>query len=185
MMSKKQRQTVALLVLAVAIMFGFSFALVPLYRIACKKIGLNTSIPISNLPDIPTGTAEVVIGRDLTVQFVAMTHQGLRWDFHPKKTMVKIHPGENVKIYFYAKNTTQNTMVVQAVPSMTPAASITHFHKIECFCFNQQILKAGEAKDMALVFQVDKDLPQDIHTITLAYTLFDVTPTHSTHKELG
>ena len=67
---------------------------------------------------------------------------------------------------------------------MTPTESISHFHKIECFCFNQQTLKAGEAKDMALVFQVDKDLPKDVHTITLAYTLFDATP-QASKKEIG
>lgn len=181
-MQKLHRKTTAILALVVAIMFGFSFALVPLYRVACKKIGLNTSIPISNLPDVPLGKPMVVTSRDLTVQFIAMTNQGLAWDFRPQTKVVKIHPGQSTRVSFYAKNNTKKDMIVQAVPSMTPAESIKHFHKIECFCFNQQALKAGEAKDMALVFQVDKDLPKAVHTITLAYTLFDVTPRE---KELG
>lgn len=185
-MQKALRKTIALLTLAVVIMFGFSFALVPLYRVACKKIGLNTSIPISNFADAPLSVADssVQFSRNLNVQFIAITNQGLAWDFRPLMKVVKVRPGEKIKVVFYAKNKTNKDMTVQAVPSMTPTESISHFHKLECFCFNQQSLKAGEAKNMALVFQVDKDLPKDVHTITLAYTLFDVTQ-QATKKELG
>jgi cytochrome c oxidase assembly protein subunit 11 len=186
-MQKAHRKTIALLTLAVMVMFGFSFALVPLYRVACQKIGLNTSIPVSNFPDTPVVVSKdspVQTSRKLTVQFIAVTNQGLAWDFKPLMKMVKVHPGEKTKVVFYAKNKTNTDMTVQAVPSMTPTESVSHFHKLECFCFNQQVLKAGEAKNMALVFQVDKDLPEDVHTITLAYTLFDVTP-KAIKKELG
>ena len=186
-MQKKQRKTIAILTLAVVFMFGFSFALVPLYRVACKKIGLNTSIPISNYPDAPVAASEAGGEKDvrnLMVQFIAVTNQGLAWDFIPQTRMIKVRPGEKAKVIFFAKNNTSKDMTVQAIPSMTPVESITHFHKLECFCFNQQSLKAGEEKNMALVFQVDKDLPKDVHTITLAYTLFDVTP-KAIKKELG
>jgi len=176
MKESPHRKVVGIMTLIVGLMFGFSFALVPLYKIACKKIGLNTSIPISSFADpIAAKNSGVITSRDVTVQFIAMTNQGLPWDFYPKTKMVKMHPGETAKVLFYAKNKTHQDMKVQAIPSMTPVQSISHFHKIECFCFNQQSLKAGEVKDMALVFQVDKDLPKDIHTITLAYTLFDAT----------
>ena len=67
-------------------------------------------------------------------------------------------------------------MTVQAIPSMTPTEAISHFHKIECFCFRQQTLKGRESREMPLIFQIDKDLPKDIHVITLSYTLFDATP---------
>ncbi len=185
-MHKTQRKTIAILTLAVVLMFGFSFALVPLYKVACKKIGLNTSIPIQSFPDAPvlaSGPAEKNV-RSLTVQFIAITNQGLAWDFKPQAKMIQVRPGDKAKILFFARNNTSQDMTVQAIPSMTPAESIGHFHKLECFCFNQQSLKAGEARNMALVFQVDKDLPKDVHTITLAYTLFDVTP-KSKKKELG
>lgn len=175
-MINKKRKTTAILVLAVVFMFGFSFALVPLYRIACKKIGLNTSTPVNNMPETEYRNTAVVANRDITVQFFGIPNQGLPWDFRPDSKTVKIHPGENTRVTFYAKNNSKEEMVVQAVPSMTPAQSIRHFHKIECFCFNQQTLKAGEAKNMVLVFQVDKDIPKDVHTISLAYTLFDATP---------
>ena len=185
-MHQAQRRTIAILTLAVVIMFGFSFALVPLYKVACKKIGLNTSVPISNFPDAPVSTmgAADKDARHLTVQFIAMTNRGLAWDFRPLTKIISVHPGAKTKVLFFAKNTTKQDMTVQAIPSMTPAESISHFHKLECFCFNRQSLKAGEAKQMALVFQVDKDLPKDVHTITLAYTLFDVTP-QVMKKELG
>ena len=185
-MQKAMRKTIVILALAVVIMFGFSFALVPLYRVACKKIGLNTSIPINNVPDAPVlaNYSTAVLSRDLTVQFIAITNQGLAWEFRPQTQIIKVHPGEKTKVIFYAKNKTDKAMTVQAIPSITPTESINHFHKLECFCFNQQSLKAGEAKNMALVFQVDKDLPKDVHTITLAYTLFDVTP-QAMQKEFG
>jgi len=185
-MQKAHRKTIAILTLAVILMFGFSFALVPLYRVACKTIGLNTSIPISNFPDAAVATPDSTVqgARSMNVQFIAITNQGLDWDFRALMKTVKVHPGEKVKVVFYAKNKTKKDMTVQAIPSMTPTESISHFHKLECFCFNQQSLKAGEAKNMALVFQVDKDLPKDVHTITLAYTLFDVTP-KAMKKELG
>jgi cytochrome c oxidase assembly protein subunit 11 len=175
-MQKSQRKTIGYLTLAVFFMFGFSFALVPLYRVACKTIGLNTSLPIANFPDGNGKGLVADLSRNVTVQFIALTNEGLAWDFKALNRAVKIHPGESTKVMFYAKNKTAKEMVVQAIPSMTPPESITHFHKIECFCFNHQILKAGEQKTMALVFQVDKDLPKEVHTITLAYTLFDATP---------
>ena len=175
-MNLKLRKTVTLLSFAVLLMFGFSFALVPLYRVACKAIGLNTTIPVTNKADMPVSLAEMDISRHLAVQFIAVRNQELDWDFRTQTKRVDIYPGATTKVMFYAKNNTDHDMTVQPVPSMTPTEAITHFHKLECFCFRQQTLKAGEAKDMALVFQVDKHLPKDVHTITLAYTLFDVTP---------
>jgi cytochrome c oxidase assembly protein subunit 11 len=115
--------------------------------------------------------------RAITVQFVAVNHNGMPWDFYPRIPSVTVHPGQNNKVYFYAKNTTDHLMTVQAIPSMTPTEAISHFHKIECFCFKQQTLKQAESKNMPLVFEIDKDLPKNIHVITLAYTLFDVTGT--------
>ncbi len=98
------------------------------------------------------------------------------WEFYPKTKSMVVHPGESNKVMFYAKNTTDKAMTVQAIPSMTPVESISHFHKIQCFCFNQQTLQPRESKDMPMIFRIDNDLPKDVHVITLAYTLFDVTP---------
>lgn len=166
-----------------AIMFGFSFAMVPLYSVICRVTGISTSVPVSELT---TQTYAASKGEDLSreikVQFVVVNNKGLPWDFFPKEKEMIIHPGESIKTFFHAKNTTGQTMTVQAIPSMTPTESISHFHKIQCFCFNQQTLKSGESKDMSLIFNVDKELPKDIHVITLAYTLFDVTPSKKINK---
>jgi cytochrome c oxidase assembly protein subunit 11 len=167
---------------AALLMFGFSFAMVPLYSLLCKTVGINTSLKNGELlkpvQAVAAGTVDksVDLSRSIKVEFVATNHNGMPWDFYPRVKSIQVHPGENNKINFYAKNTTSNTMTVQAIPSMTPTAALNHFHKIECFCFNQQTLKGRESRDMALVFKIDKDLPKDIRVITLSYTLFDATP---------
>ncbi len=165
--------------IVVAIMFGFSFAMVPLYSMLCKAAGLNTSIANGALTT-PIAAAQIAkeadMSREITVQFTATNHMGMPWDFYPRTKSMVVHPGEKAKVYFYAKNMTDKVMVAQAIPGMTPPEAIGHFHKIECFCFRQQTLKGYESKDMAIVFQIDKDIPKDVHVITLAYTLFDATP---------
>lgn len=164
---------------AAAIMFGFCFAMVPLYNVFCKAIGINTSVAGSAL--ITPFAAEknrkaADQTREITVQFTTTNHNGMPWEFYPNVKSIKVHPGESTKVTFFAKNTTEKNMISQAIPSMTPTEAIGHFHKIECFCFNQQPLKARESKNMSLVFQIDKDIPKNVHVITLSYTLFDVTP---------
>jgi cytochrome c oxidase assembly protein subunit 11 len=164
--------------IAAAMMFGFCFAMVPLYGLICKKTGLNSSAANAEL--LTSVTAETKekpdLSRTITVQFVAVNHKGMPWDFYPRAKTIDVHPGENNKIYFYAKNTTGKTMQVQAIPSMTPTDALAYFHKIECFCFNQQTLKSQESKEMPMIFRIDNNIPQSIRVITLAYTLFDTTP---------
>lgn len=164
--------------IAAAIMFGFCFALVPLYGLICKKTGINTTISTDLItPAVADQISKSTdLSREITVQFTATNHMGMPWNFFPKTKVMKVHPGEKNTVYFYAKNPTAKDMVGQAIPGMTPVDAIAHFHKIECFCFNQQTLKAGEEKNMAMVFQIDNDLPKEVHVITLAYTLFDATP---------
>lgn len=165
--------------IAAALMFGFSFALVPLYGLICKKIGVNTSIASASLltpEQVSENKKNIDLTRTIKVQFVVSHHNGLPWDFFPRVKSMEVHPGETYKINFYAKNTTSKTMTVQAIPSMTPTEALAHFHKVECFCFNQQTLQGRESKDMALVFQIDNNLPKAVNEITLAYTLFDATP---------
>jgi cytochrome c oxidase assembly protein subunit 11 len=170
-----------------AVMFIFSFAIVPFYSVICRATGLNTSVPSSELLTIyQAGKDKVNIdkSRSITVQFMTINNKSMPWDFKaPEQTVVHVHPGENFKVYFYAKNTTNKTMTVQAIPSMMPTTAISHFHKIECFCFKQQTLKAHESKNMPLVFQIDKDLPKEVKVISLQYTLFDVTPKEQNRKE--
>lgn len=160
------RKTVVIAALTAMVMFGFSFAMSPLYNAFCKVTGLNTSIRIVDQPDFT---------HSITVQFVSTNNQQLAWEFYPRTTSIIIHPDETMKVVFFAKNTTNKTMTVQAIPSFSPGIAARYFHKIKCFCFNQQTLAAGESAEMPVIFRIDKNLPADIHAITLAYTLFDVT----------
>lgn len=163
--------------IAAAIMFVFCFAMVPLYSLICKATGINTSVASADLLKATSvDTSKADMSREITVQFDTEMHNGMPWDFYPRTKSIVVHPGEVSKVYFYIKNTNARDMTVQAIPSMTPPEALSHFHKIQCFCFTQQSLKALESKDMPMVFQIDKDIPKDVRVITLAYTLFDVTP---------
>lgn len=162
--------------LVALMMFGFCFAIVPFYRKICRITGINTSLKSADLlvqDQTQTNEKDVDLSREVLIQFVATNHHGMPWDFYPRIKSVLIHPGQNNKIYFYARNTTDKEMTIQAVPSMTPGDAVSYFRKIECFCFKQQTLKAHESRDMPLIFNVDKNLPKDIRVITLSYTLFD------------
>jgi cytochrome c oxidase assembly protein subunit 11 len=109
------------------------------------------------------------------VQFVSINNAGMPWEFRSEVVSVDVHPGEPTRVVFYARNPTDHKMIAQAVPSIVPEQAVEFFHKTECFCFTQQTLEAGKDIEMPVVFIVDQALPAAIHTITLSYTLFDVT----------
>ena len=113
---------------------------------------------------------------------MASNNDGMPWEFRPTDTVLRVHPGEVSDTVFFARNPMPKDMVAQAIPSVSPARAAAYFHKTECFCFNQQPLQAGDDTEMPLQFIVDKDLPADIKTITLSYTLFDVTAMVDTNK---
>ncbi len=166
---KSNKRTLIILVGVTLLMFAFGFALVPIYNVVCKQLGINgkpTTYAVANnqKPDL---------SRWVTVQFVASTNEYLPWKFYPLVKSVKVHPGQNEQLAFYAKNDSSHTMTVQAIPSITPGQAAKYFLKTECFCFTQQTFKAGESRDMPLIFHIDTNLPQSIHTITLSYTMFD------------
>ncbi|WP_404366359.1 cytochrome c oxidase assembly protein [Marinobacter sp.] len=151
-------------------MFAFGFALVPLYEVFCEITGINGK---TGGRYESTEVARVDQNRTVTVQFVAQNGPDMPWVFRPATSSISVHPGEATTVHFRAENPTGQTMTGQAVPSLAPSEGTLYFHKTECFCFNQQELKAGEAIDMPLVFIVDADLPTDIHKLTLSYTLYD------------
>jgi cytochrome c oxidase assembly protein subunit 11 len=153
-------------------MFGFGFAMVPLYDVFCDITGLNgkTSNVAASYDAVSIDTE-----RTITVQFLTRTAKGIPWRFEPMINEVKVHPGERKVVTFYAKNESVNDIIGQAVPSVSPGRAAIYFQKIECFCFNNQPLKASEDVEMGLQFYVDVDLPDDVSTITLSYTLYDIT----------
>jgi cytochrome c oxidase assembly protein subunit 11 len=161
------------LVVVVVAMFFFGFALVPAYDVFCKITGFNGNR--ANAGAAPVVLGAVDTSRTVTVEFVASVNESMPWEFRPDVTRMQVHPGQHYMANFYARNQTRNVMVGQAIPSVTPSGGALHFHKTECFCFTQQRFGAGEGREMPLRFMVDKDLPKDVNTLTLAYTFFDVT----------
>ena len=174
-MDAKLNRTTALRLGAVAVgMFGFGFALVPLYDVLCDVLDIsqqNVRRQASYAPDQPGPD----LSRTVAVQFLASNESTMPWAFHPQRFELKVNPGAMNNTTYFAQNTTARAMVAQAIPSVSPPEAAQYFHKIECFCFTQQALEAGAQLDMPLQFVVDQALPADIHTITLSYTLFDVT----------
>lgn len=164
------------LIVIVIGMFGFGFALVPLYDILCEVTGLNgkTSSEAASAENISVNKS-----RTLNIQFIAINNQNMPWEFKPVEKKVTVYPGEVKLVNFYAKNYSGKDTIGQAVPSVSPGEGAAYFNKIECFCFNRQPLKAGEETLMPLTFYVDEDLPHDIGTLTLAYTMYDITDSMS------
>jgi cytochrome c oxidase assembly protein subunit 11 len=107
------------------------------------------------------------------------------WTFQPNVRSIKVHPGEQTRIDYHAFNPTDRDMIGQAIPSLVPFKAASYFHKTECFCFEQQPLKAGETTEMPMLFIVDPDIPPQVHTITLSYTLFDVTDRYAADQVVG
>ncbi|GMG86010.1 cytochrome c oxidase assembly protein [Biformimicrobium ophioploci] len=176
-MSTQQRQTANARTLArnlatVVGMFLFAiFVMPPLYDAFCEITGLNGKTG-GRYEAVP---AAVDTSRTVKVQFVATNNENMPWEFAPGVREIVVHPGEQVDVHFVAVNPTGRDMVAQAIPSLVPFKAAEYFHKTECFCFNQQALAAGERTDMPLQFIVDQDLPKSVNTITLSYTIFDVT----------
>lgn len=174
--NRKIGTTVAKSLVGVVAMFSFAvFVMPPLYDMFCEALGIG---PYS--ADKFEGVVSTVDeSRFVKVQFIATNQATMPWDFQPDTFEVKVNPGQPTKITYYAKNRTPRNMVAQAVPNIVPSSATEYFHKTECFCFDQQPLKAGEEAHMPLVFIVDRDLPKSINTITLSYSIFDVTDMYS------
>ena len=163
---------IKLVTVAVA-MFAFVFVvMVPLYNVLCDALGINGKTSGQAYTSVQ---AKVDESRTVTVQFMATNNEGMPWEFGPSVTAMKVHPGAVNDTVFHARNPLPEAMVAQAIPSVSPARAAAYFHKTECFCFNQQPLDGDSSAQMPLQFIVDQDLPKDIRTITLSYTIFDVT----------
>lgn len=172
--NRKQKKLLSILALIVVGMFGFGFALIPIYNSLCKNLGINGKVALEAVAYDASKT-KVAKDREVLVQFVATNNSGVPWAFYPKVKQMKVHPGEIAKLAFYAENKTNHRMVVQAIPSISPGIAAKYLKKTECFCFTQQTLNGHEAMNMPLLFHIDADLPENVNTVTLSYTLFDVT----------
>jgi cytochrome c oxidase assembly protein subunit 11 len=154
-------------------MFGFGYATVPLYNALCEFTGLNGKVVTKAVQE------PVVTGVDLTrqvkVQFVTTVNGGRPWEFRAEQPVVTVHPGEFTTVMFHARNTEDHDLVAQAVPNVAPTAAAKYLRKSECFCFRNQPFKAGEEKEMPVRFVIDREIPDEVDTVTLSYTFFEVT----------
>lgn len=171
---KKNAKLVRTLVFVVVGMFGFGFALVPLYDVLCDVTGLNGKVRSTPVKE---AIYQVDKSREIIVEFMTSLNESTPMVFRPETKKLKVHPGEYYTVNFYAENRTDKAMVAQAIPSISPGLAAEYFKKTECFCFTEQTFKAREGKMMPVRFVVIPDLPAEYKTITLAYTFFDITET--------
>ena len=154
------------------LMFGFGYAMVPIYDVFCDLTGLNGK----------TGAVEIVVAqrmqvdesRLIKVEFLAKRNQELALKFAPAVPSMMVHPGRTYHTTYKARNLRAAALVAQAVPSVAPGKAATYFNKVECFCFAKQAFAAGEARDMPVIFVIHPSLPAEVDTISLSYTFFDI-----------
>ncbi|GAB3628656.1 cytochrome C oxidase assembly protein [Pandoraea terrae] len=169
-MRRLNLRTFGKLLLMVAVMFGFGYAMVPFYKAFCEFVGINQLGDKSS--GIVARNTQVDESRLITVEFDANARGPLT--FAPAQSSMQVHPGQMATIRYEVANQQPHSVRAQAIPSYVPAVAASYFKKIECFCFTQQTLQAGEAKEFPVVFVIDANLPKDVKTITLSYTFFDL-----------
>ncbi len=160
-------------------MFGFGFAMVPFYEAICQVTGLRNILQ----PSLPENS-QVDLARNVTIELDANTHD-MPWRFRPMQQSVDIHPGEMAQVSYEVTNTRDVAVTGQAVPSYGPQIAGDYFRKLDCFCFERQVLQPGETRIMPVVFVIDSTLPQDVNTITLSYTFFEVAGTRAQVTRTG
>ena len=171
-MASDVSKTVTKLVLVTIGMFGFGFALVPLYEVFCEIAGIN-----GRTDDNAAVYESVIIdeSRTITVDFITKTTTGMPWEFRTETKRVKVHPGELTTVDFYVRNPARRDIVAQAIPSVSPGAAALYVNKTECFCFQHQPLASGDETIMPMAFYIDPQVPENISYFTLQYTLYDIT----------
>lgn len=151
-------------------MFAFGYALAPLYERLCQALGIGGRTARA---DAGTIAVEPDRSRTITVEFTGQAMAGLPWEFRPLVNKLEVHPGEPAQVEYIARNLSGETIVAQAVPSVTPGTVAGHFKKLECFCFTQQTLQPGETRRMPVIFVVNPRISKDTHTITLSYAFYN------------
>jgi cytochrome c oxidase assembly protein subunit 11 len=159
------------LAVVATLMFGFGYALIPVYKQICELTGINVLTQKEDGVE-PVANTQIDKTRLVTVQFDANTTGP--WRFRPVTTSLKVHPGEMTQVLYEVVNTQARKMDAQAIPSYAPQEAQQFFKKVECFCFKQQTLGPNEARQMPVLFYIDPKLPKNVTTITLSYTFFEV-----------
>jgi cytochrome c oxidase assembly protein subunit 11 len=167
------RQLFRKLVIVAIGMFGFGFALVPFYETICEVTGIRNVLQADKAT--PENT-QVDTSRSVAIEFDSNI-QKLPWTFKPLDGAVSVHPGAVTQVVYEVRNTLDRPVTGQAFPSYNPQRAAGYFKKLECFCFRQQTLGPGEVRRMPVVFVIDPQVPDDVNTITLSYTFFEVAGT--------
>jgi len=165
------RTTLGKLVVVAVLMFGFGYAMVPIYRQVCEVLGINVLTQKDGMATRPANT-QVDKSRTIVVELDGNA-QG-PWRFRPTQRSVTVHPGELTTVVYEVVNTQPRAVAAQAIPSYAPQSVMPYFMKVECFCFKQQVLQANEARQMPVLFFIDPKVPREVKTITLSYTFFEI-----------
>lgn len=167
-------RTAAKLALVAVAMFGFGYALVPIYDVFCEIAGINGKT--GQISKSEADRTAIDTDRLVTVEFDTNVNSELPWKFKSAQRKLRVYPGKVYEAVFYAENLSGETVIGQAVPSVAPFKASIYFNKTECFCFTQQALAPGERKAMPVRFIVDPGLPASIKIMTLSYTFFKAPP---------
>ena len=176
-LKRDNRALLRKLAIVAVLMFGFGYALVPLYKAICEALGINVlslaerQVSGTGKP-VDAGNSQIDRTRTITVEFDANARGP--FDFKPAQRSLQVHPGELTSVMYEFRNTQNRTLAAQAIPSYAPKQVSAHFNKLECFCFNEYTLAPGQSKQWPVVFVIDPRLPKDVKTITLSYTFFEV-----------
>ena len=176
-LQRDNRALLKKLAVVAVLMFGFGYALVPLYKSICEALGINVlSLSERQVTGIgkpaSSGNTQIDRSRTITIEFDANARGP--FDFKPALRSLQVHPGELATVMYEFRNTQNRSLAAQAIPSYAPKQAMAHFNKLECFCFNEYTLAPGESKQWPVVFVIDPRLPKDVTTITLSYTFFEV-----------
>jgi cytochrome c oxidase assembly protein subunit 11 len=179
-LQRDNRALLGKLALVAVLMFGFGYALVPMYKAICEALGINVlSLSERQVTGIGKpangelgGNTQIDRSRTITIEFDANARGP--FDFKPALRSLQVHPGELATVMYEFRNVQNRTLAAQAIPSYAPKQASAHFNKLECFCFNEYTLAPGESKQWPVAFVIDPRLPKDVKTITLSYTFFEV-----------
>ena len=170
--SRRNLPMLGRLALFALMMFGFGWAMIPLYNAICEVTGINNLTKRDESAEAFAKSTQVDASRTVRIEFDANRHGP--WQFKPAMRTLDVHPGELATVEYELVNTADETKAGQAIPSYAPEIGGRYFHKLECFCFQQQTLAGKETRRFPVVFVIDPKLPEDVNTITLSYTFFDV-----------
>ena len=164
-----QSRAAKLFIIPVA-MFGFGYLMVPIYDVFCDITGLNGKTGV--ITQAAASRQVVAEDRQIKVEFMSSINETGPWEFSADQPSMMVNPGRSYTTSYTAKNMLNTGVISQSIPSVAPSKVAEYFNKTECFCFTEQVFKANEQRSMPLTFIIDPDVPEDVDTVTLSYTLF-------------